>query len=253
MKLVLDAAFELAKLLPPWRVKAISNQIMTLNSDKDISNISSLVNTAPAKKALQNFVDAWQNGNLSGETGAFILQTASDTRQKTLEEQKIELVLTGPSTSFVATRKTEQVLLDLICEATREIFIVSFVAYNWDIIIKELQNAVARGVDLKVLLEASKADGGSLDNDPSGILRKLVPNASIYRWSSQSEEFIGGKVHAKIAIADEKIAFLTSANLTGHAMEKNFESGVLIRGGEIPLDISKHLDGLIEYKIITEA
>ena len=253
MKLILDAAFELAKLLPPWRVEAISNQIMTLNSDKDISNISSLVNTAPAKKALQNFVDAWQNGNLSGETGAFILQTASDTRQKTLEEQKIELVLTGPSTSFVATRKTEQVLLDLICEATREIFIVSFVAYNWDIIIKELQNAVARGVDLKVLLEASKADGGSLDNDPSGILRKLVPNASIYRWSSQSEEFIGGKVHAKIAIADEKIAFLTSANLTGHAMEKNFESGVLIRGGEIPLDISKHLDGLIEYKIITEA
>ena len=163
------------------------------------------------------------------------------------------MVLTGPSTSFVATRKTEQVLLDLICEATREIFIVSFVAYNWDIIIKELQNAVARGVDLKVLLEASKADGGSLDNDPSGILRKLVPNASIYRWSSQPEEFIGGKVHAKIAIADEKIAFLTSANLTGHAMEKNFESGVLIRGGEIPLDISKHLDGLIEYKIITEA
>jgi cardiolipin synthase A/B len=253
LKLILDAAFELAKLLPPWRVEAISNQIITLNSDKKISDISSLVNTAPAKKALQNFVDAWQNGNLSGETGAFILQTASDTRQKTLEEQKIELVLTGPSTSFVATRKTEQVLLDLICEATREIFIVSFVAYNWDIIIKELQNAVARGVDLKVLLEASKADGGSLDNDPSGILRKLVPNASIYRWSSQSEEFIGGKVHAKIAIADEKIAFLTSANLTGHAMEKNFESGVLIRGGEIPLDISKHLDGLIEYKIITEA
>ena len=253
MKRVLHTAFELVKLLPPSRIEAISNQIMTLNSDNDISNISSLVNTAPAKKALQNFVDAWQNGNLSGETGAFILQTASDTRQKTLEEQKIELVLTGPSTSFVATRKTEQVLLDLICEATREIFIVSFVAYNWDIIIKELQNAVARGVDLKVLLEASKADGGSLDNDPSGILRKLVPNASIYRWSSQSEEFIGGKVHAKIAIADEKIAFLTSANLTGYAMEKNFESGVLIRGGEIPLDISKHLDGLIEYKIITEA
>ena len=102
------------KLLPPSRVEAISNQIMTFNSDKDISNISSLVNTDPAKKALQNFADAWQHTNLSGETGAFILQAASDTRQKTLDEQKVELVLTGPSTSFVATRKTEQVLLDLM-------------------------------------------------------------------------------------------------------------------------------------------
>ncbi|MDA9949718.1 DISARM system phospholipase D-like protein DrmC [Paracoccaceae bacterium] len=253
MKPVLDTAFELAKLLPPSRVEAISNQIMTFNSNKDLSSIASLVNTTPAKKALQNFLDAWQNANLSGETGALILQTASDTRQKTLDEQKVELVLTGPSTSFVATRKTEQVLLDLIREAKRELFMVSFVAYNWDTIIKALQSAVARGVDLKVLLEASKADGGSLDNNPSEMLRKLVPQASIYQWTTQSEEFLGGKVHAKIAVADAKTAFVTSANLTGHAMEKNFEAGLLVDGGEIPRDLSDHIQGLIEVKVITKA
>ena len=163
------------------------------------------------------------------------------------------MVLTGPSTSFVATRKTEQVLLDLIREAKRELFMVSFVAYNWDTIIKALQSAVARGVDLKVLLEASKADGGSLDNDPSEMLRKLVPQASIYQWTTQSEEFLGGKVHAKIAVADAKTAFVTSANLTGHAMEKNFEAGLLVDGGEIPRDLSDHIQGLIEVKVITKA
>ena len=250
---VLDAAFELAKLLPPQRVEAISNQFMTFNSDKDISRIASLVNTAPAKKALQNFADAWQNTSLSGETGALILQAASDTRQKTLNEQKVELVLTGPSTSFVATRKTEQVLLDLIREAKRELFIVSFVAYNWDTVIKALQNAVARGVDLKVLLEASKEDGGSLERNQAKEIETLVPLANVYHWTSKSDEFEGGKIHAKIAVADAAIAFVTSANLTAHAMEKNFEAGLLVRGGEIPRDLSRHIQGLIDHKIITKA
>ena len=53
--------------------------------------------------------------------------------------------------------------------------------------------------------------------------------------------------------SDGEIAFLTSANLTGHAMEKNFEAGILIRGGEMPRDISKHLQGLIDTEIISKA
>lgn len=250
---LVDAAFALAKLLPPSRMTLIASRLKTLDPGGDIAGVVSLVGSATAKKALNDFLEAWQNANVPGETVAYILQTAAHTRQETLAEQQIELVLTGPSTPFVSTRRTEQVLLDLVRGAKRELFVVSFVTYDWDSVTKALQDAVAQGVEVKVLLEASKRDGGSLARDQSEALRKLVPQAAIYHWTSRDENFLAGKVHAKIAVSDEATAFLTSANLTGHAMEKNFEAGVLIRGGEIPRDIARHLQGLIDLKVITKA
>jgi phosphatidylserine/phosphatidylglycerophosphate/cardiolipin synthase-like enzyme len=41
-------------------------------------------------------------------------------------------------------------------------------------------------------------------------------------------------VHAKIAVTDEEFCFISGTNLTGHAMERNMEAGVLIKGGAIP-------------------
>lgn len=43
---------------------------------------------------------------------------------------------------------------------------------------------------------------------------------------------------------------LSSANLTGHAMEKNMEAGILIRGGTIPEKLHKHLDALVTTKTL---
>ena len=249
---LVDAAFALAKLLPPSRITLIASRLKTLEPGGDIAGVVSLVGSATAKEALHDFLEAWQYACVPGETVAYILQTAAHTRQETLAEQQIELVLTGPSTPFVSTRRTEQILLDLINGAKAELFLVSFVTYRWESIIKALQDAVGRGVDVKVLLEASKKDGGSLATDPSEGLRKFAPQASIYHWTLRADEFSAGKVHAKIAISDQDSAFLTSANLTGHAMEKNFEAGTLIHGGEIPRDIARHLQGLIDLKIITK-
>ena len=46
------------------------------------------------------------------------------------------------------------------------------------------------------------------------------------------------------------MAFLTSANLTGHALEKNMEAGILVTGGHVPSLLRDHLHALIETKVI---
>jgi phosphatidylserine/phosphatidylglycerophosphate/cardiolipin synthase-like enzyme len=53
-------------------------------------------------------------------------------------------------------------------------------------------------------------------------------------------------MHAKAAVADSRIAFLTSANLTDAALERNMELGVLIRGGALPAAIDRLIDALVE-------
>ena len=56
--------------------------------------------------------------------------------------------------------------------------------------------------------------------------------------------------HAKVAVADGRMCFVTSANLTGYAMEKNMEAGVLVTGGGIPERLHAHLLSLISGKVI---
>lgn len=248
MKRALEAALVLAKMLPPSKIEAV---ISRLAAGSVVSSVTGLVGSYEAKQALAEYYDAVSEAGISWDAAAAMLASSSHAHQATIGEQTIELVVTGPSTPFVATRRTEQVLLDLIRKARSELFLVSFVAGNWIQVIKALIEAHERGVKVRVLMEASKHDGGTLKTDQSIELVKAFPAVKTYRWTEKDAEYAGGKVHAKIALADDDLAFISSANFTGHAMEKNFEAGVLLRGGHIPLDIWRHLHGLIETRIIT--
>jgi phosphatidylserine/phosphatidylglycerophosphate/cardiolipin synthase-like enzyme len=53
-------------------------------------------------------------------------------------------------------------------------------------------------------------------------------------------------MHVKAAVADSRLVFLTSANLTEAALERNMELGVLIRGGSMPVAIDHLIDALVE-------
>ena len=107
-----------------------------------------------------------------------------------------------------------------------------------------------RGVDLSMLLESSDKHGGGVSIDGIGRMREALPSAKVFFWKEKGEEFAGGKVHAKVAVCDESLCFISSANLTGHAMEKNMEAGVLIRGGALPRKLHNHLEALVTVKIV---
>lgn len=179
-----------------------------------------------------------------------MLLGASETRLRVERELSIELVWTGPTTRFVPTRRTEQVLLDIIATAKSDLFLVSFVAYDVRSVISAMNEAAGRGVRLRILLEASTDHGGTLTLDPATLMRSGVPAVEIFTWKERSEPFVDGKVHAKIAVIDGARAFITSANLTGHALEKNMEAGVLIHGGPVPKTLNDHLQALIDIGLL---
>jgi phosphatidylserine/phosphatidylglycerophosphate/cardiolipin synthase-like enzyme len=51
-------------------------------------------------------------------------------------------------------------------------------------------------------------------------------------------------------VADGRLAFITSANLTKRAMEGNMEIGILVRGGALPDNLHRHLEMLVAMEII---
>jgi phosphatidylserine/phosphatidylglycerophosphate/cardiolipin synthase-like enzyme len=179
-----------------------------------------------------------------------MLLGAAEARERVERELSVELVWTGPTTRFVPTRRTEQVLLDLIASANSDLFLVSFVTYDIRSVAIAMNEAVSRGVRVRVLLEASTSHGGTLNVDPAATMRASVPRAEFFTWKERQEPFVDGKVHAKVAVVDAARAFITSANLTGHALEKNMEAGVLVNGGRVPKTLSDHLQALVDVRIL---
>ena len=55
-----------------------------------------------------------------------------------------------------------------------------------------------------------------------------------------------GKLHAKVVVADEERAFITSANLTPAAWDDNIELGVFVRDPAVTGDVVTHFEKLIE-------
>jgi len=151
-------------------------------------------------------------------------------------------------------RNTEQVTIEVIESAQFHLFVVSYVFYKASSIVRALNEALDRGVQLKVLLESSVEEGGSVKLDGLKSLHQAVPGGQFYIWDSSVKnprnDNLSYSVHAKCVVADSRLAFITSANLTSAALERNMELGLLIRGGNVPERLHAHLEALATLEVI---
>jgi phosphatidylserine/phosphatidylglycerophosphate/cardiolipin synthase-like enzyme len=60
----------------------------------------------------------------------------------------------------------------------------------------------------------------------------------------------GGVLHAKAVVADDEAVFVTSANLTEAALDRNIELGVLIRDRTIALTVGGYFRNLIDRELL---
>lgn len=249
---LLDAVTAVVSLVSPEKVEAIASRIRRTDKVKSASALNGVVGTPVALGVIDQLVEAWQLHSVSPDELASMLLAASRVFIKASAEQSTELVWTGPTTPFVSARRTEQALLQVINAAKSTLFITSFVAYDVSGIVKALNVASDRGVLISMLLESSQDHGGSITIDVIGKMKTLVPAARLFAWRDRVEPFSDGRVHAKVAVADAGMCFITSANLTGFAMERNMEAGVLITGGHIPRLLNEHLCSLVDTKVVSQ-
>jgi cardiolipin synthase len=250
MERLLDAVAAVVRLVSPEKVQSIANRIRQAGSSTTASSLPSAVGTPAAAAVMDQLVEAWRSTSVGADELALMLLAAGHVVAKVANQQSTELVWTGPTTPFVSARRTEQALLQVINAAKQTLFITSFVAYDVSTIVRALNDASARGVAISILLELSQDHGGAISFDAIGKMSALVPPAKIYAWRDKAEAFSDGRVHAKVAAADGSICFITSANLTGYAMERNMEAGLLINGGDVPATLHSHLQALVDLRVV---
>lgn len=250
MEQLFNIIARLAFELPPERIKYLAGKIDALNSVSEIDKVKKDWGHNYDTALYSQFQNELQkNPDMTGSELATAFLSALASAQYSKTNGRVELLWTGPHSSATSVRQIEQAFCELVGSAKRRLFIVSFVAYKAENIITALTEAMMRNVDISFLLEPSKDQGGTIDTDSVAILQGHLPSAHFLVWD-KTKNPDSAAVHAKCAVADENIAIITSANLTGKAMTSNMELGVIVHGGLIPRQLARHLNGLIDEKII---
>lgn len=250
MERLFNIIAELSFELSPERMELLAEKISHLKNVAKIDTLRAAWGPNNNQALYRKFTcELAKHPAMTGGELSMAFRSAMAVVQFSESKGRQELIWTGPATTAVAVRQTEQALCEVIQSAIKTLFIVSFVAYKADTILAALTEALERNVEINFLLEPSKDHGGTVDIDSITTLREKFPTANFYVWNI-AQNPASASVHAKCAVADEAMALITSANLTGKAMNSNMELGVLIKNGALPKQLSTHLNRLATEKII---
>lgn len=233
-------------------------------ASQSLTKISERFSNPSIRYTVNKLLDGWeeenrQNPGLTLRELTSAIGILAFNRAKNQDHQKIELVWTGPA-SRIPVRQTRQVLSQLINGAQKELLIVSFVVFKIPEILELLKSALHRGVSITCILESPEESDGKItfqgfDEFNAEILRQI----KILVWDKEmrpvSVDGKTGALHAKVAVADQGVSFISSANLTINAMTLNMELGLLLYSKTVAQEIAAHfdqltLDGVLKTRII---
>lgn len=179
-------------------------------------------------------------------------------------EPLADLVWTGPQVAGLHARETRSVYEEMIDGAQRSIWLSTFAFYDGPKAFHRIAECMSSKPDLRVrlLLNIQRRRGDTTAaeqlvarfseafwrQDWPGTRRPFV----YYDPRSLELEGPSGVLHAKATIVDEHSLFLTSANLTEAACDRNIELGVLLHDRTMALTAIGYFQGLIDAGLLSE-
>jgi len=247
----------LVEKLPPDAVDYLAQALAGDQAGKLRGRLRTLGATAESKALYRELDRLWSDvPDLDCRTLSVALRSARWAFAHSANTQKVSIVWTGPATEAVPIRRTEQALKEIIDGAKSELLIVSFVVYKVEEIMAALRGALARGVRVWMVLETEEESGGKVSFDQVRAIQELLPEAQVFTWPLKNRYTDSngnyGSIHAKCAVADRVVALVSSANLTGFALELNMELGLVIKGTAVVNSITEHFDELIRRNILVQ-
>lgn len=245
---LLEIAASVGRALQPAQAERLAAALAPFERAADAQHLAGLVPTPAFQQSAQRLLKAWaEHAGPSGTTVGAAVAAAAHAHQDARRNSQLELVVSGPTSRAIHARRTEQVLLQLIDEAEGDILLITYALHMHDDLRAALTTAIGRGVGVTVLAEDPQ-DDPYFSGSPGIALSGLA--VTRLRWPGDQRPGSGAALHAKTVIIDQRIALITSANITRRAAGDNLEVGVLIRGGDIPRRIAEHVGQLLQDQVL---
>ena len=172
------------------------------------------------------------------------------------------LVWTGPEAKGLHSRDTRQVLDEMIASSKRSILLSSYVYFDGPKAFRSLANRMDSTPELRATLLLNIERGRQSTTKSEDLVRRFASRFWRSDWPGERRPEVyydprslepggpKGVLHAKAVIADEEALFVTSANLTEAALDRNVEVGVLLRDRTIALTALAHFRALIDQQFL---
>ena len=189
---------------------------------------------------------------------------AKDRRNRPKIDDLIDLVTTGPEASGVTNRDTSVVVRELFASAKATVLIAGYAIYQGQQVFAALAERMDQCPTLvvRVFLDIQRPRGDT--SGTNDIVRQFadrfvksqwplgsrLPETFYYPASLELESVKRSSLHAKCVVVDGEAAFVSSANFTEAAQERNVEVGVLIRSPLLAERITRHFDAMLDESLM---
>jgi cardiolipin synthase len=176
--------------------------------------------------------------------------------------ERPDLVWSGPEVPGLQARDTRRVYEELVAAARRSIWVSMYVYYDGQRAFRTLADRLEATPELRVtiLLNIQRKHGDTTTSDElivrfaDRFWKRDWPGARqpgvYYDPRSLDPQGAEGVLHAKAVVADEEAVFVTSANLTEAAFDRNIEVGVLSRDHALAASLARHFQVLIDQRLL---
>lgn len=173
-----------------------------------------------------------------------------------------DLVWSGPDVPGLHARDTRRVYDELLGSAERTVWASTYAFFDgpkaFDVLARRMDATPGLSATLLLNLQRKRGDTTAADQ----LVRKFAdrfwtadwPGASRPRvfYDPRALELDGptGVLHAKAVVVDDEAVFVTSANLTEAALDRNIELGLVVRDRALAASVSSHFRILIERALL---
>ncbi len=180
----------------------------------------------------------------------------------TLRIPSPDLVWSGPEVPGLHARDTRRVYEELLSSADRTVWVSTFAYFDgpraFEVLARRMEEKTQLRVTLLLNIQRRRGDTSSAND----LVRRFAERFWGTDWPGSSRPNVfydprsletdgpAGVLHAKAVVTDDETVFVTSANLTEAALDRNFELGLLVRDPALALSVSSHFRGLIDRELL---
>lgn len=175
---------------------------------------------------------------------------------------RADFVWSGPEVPGLHARDTRRVYNELLGGVEKSVWLSTFVFFDGPKAFEVLARRMAEKPDLQaiLLLNIQRKRGDTTEADR--LVRKFADRFWGIDWPgklrprvyydprSLEQDGPTGVLHAKAVVADDEAVFITSANMTDAALDRNIEMGLLVRDRALAATVVAHFRGLIDRSLL---
>lgn len=187
----------------------------------------------------------------------FLQLLVSDRVQRARAEGLIDLVWTGPDMPGIVNRDTRVVVREMFRSASQSVLLAGYAVYQGQVIFKTLAERMDQNPQLRVQMFLDVQRSIHDASSPAELVSRFAERFISHEWPGtrlpllyydpRSVEMDSSRracLHAKCVLIDLEQAFVSSANFTEAAQQRNIEVGVLIRSRSFTTRLVEHFEAL---------